>query len=145
MPEDLLQDVMNHAHILEEWLKAVRAYVEARLEDGGKFHGWKLVAKRAKRKWASDEATYQWAERQGLERAEITKGAILSPAQMEKACKKLRIEVPSELWEQDSTGTTLVPDYDIRPPVLGGPDSDFACLPAETEKLTGGNTEGEMK
>ena len=145
MPEDLLQDVMNHAHILEDWLRAVRDHVFARLESGGEFNGWKLVAKRANRKWVSDEATYQWAERQGLDRDEITAGKLLSPAQMDKFCKKLRIEVPSELAENPSTGYTLAPDYDVRPPILTEPETDFASLPAGSDTPNGGEETGESK
>jgi len=137
MPEDLLQDVMQNAHILEEWLRSVRQYVQGRLEAGGAFPGWKLVAKRATRKWISEEATYQWAERQGVTRDEITELKLLSPARVEKACRELKVEVPGDLWEKKSSGYVLAPDYDVRPPILAGPDADFESLPPGSVNETG--------
>jgi hypothetical protein len=133
LTDEQLREVLDKASLLEDWLRSVRSHVQGKLEAGKPFAGYKLVSKRAHRKWISDEATYQWAERQGITRDEISGSKIKSPAQLEMYCKAHDIELPPDLYAQNPSGFTMAPDYDHRPPILTGPETDFDFLPAEAE------------
>ena len=66
LPKEVLFRALDHADVLEDWLRSVRAYALHKLEEDeswgeGRF---KLVAKRATRRWASDAAVEEFAQGQ---------------------------------------------------------------------------------
>ena len=92
--------------------------VQTALENGVTVPGWKLVDKRATRKWAVDEAEIT-AEFGGIGTDKLYKTELLSPAQMEKVLKEYGLVIPAVLLKTVSSGHTLVPESDKRPSVLG--------------------------
>lgn len=123
MPEMLL--VMEKAPVIEAWLKDVRTHIENTLISGGTVPGYKLVGKRATRKWADPAQTEAWLEEHGFEAEEYQERKLKSPAQVEKLVGKKNL--PDDLVVKESSGYTLAPEYDKRPAL--SPGHDFAALP----------------
>ena len=108
----------EQSYILEHLIKDLRQMVQTALENGVAIPGWKLVDKRATRKWAVDEAEIT-AEYGGIGTDKLYKTELLSPAQMEKVVKEYSLVIPAGLLKTVSSGHTLVPESDKRPSVLG--------------------------
>lgn len=131
LPDHVFADMLGKLHILEDWAAAMRAHAKARMERGEHVPGWKLVAKRAVRKWESPERVRDYMAATGFERDEYLDEKVKSPAQLEKLFTKKAI--PAELVVvKQSTGTTMAPEHDPRPAVALSAGDDFAALsPAE--------------
>jgi hypothetical protein len=120
-----LGEMLEQAPMIEEYLASVRALAQHMLEEGVPVPGFKLVQKRATRQWVDvDEAQAALVALVlkeaglGFEDTELMETKLVSPAQAEKALKKRKIELPDELVVAVSSGTTLAPESDPRPPVL---------------------------
>jgi hypothetical protein len=108
---------LKNADLLEDWIKDIRALAFEMLDNGAKLPSWKLVAKRGSRKWAKDASTIASALRElGID--PWVPDEVLSPAQAEKALKKVKQELPADLVVSVSSGSTLAPMDDPRPEVL---------------------------
>lgn len=121
-PHDLTQErlltVLDKAPLVEDWLKSVRDYAHALAEAGEDLPGWKLVDKRATRKWRDEEEAEAWL-RQRFRVGDIFKKKLVSPYQAEKLVGRefQRVEVPEEFIVSESSGTNLVPEDHPKPAV----------------------------
>jgi len=106
---------MDKLPLVEEWIKSLRRHAHTMLEAGTSVPGFKLVEKRPTRRWKNQEELLDWAASENLEDEEIFEKKIKSPAQIEKVVGKKN--VPSDLIMSVSTGLSMVPDTDRRPPV----------------------------
>jgi hypothetical protein len=113
-----LAQMLEQAPLIEAYLADVRALALLMLEEGQRVPGFKLVQKRATRQWIDASEAKAALSRLGLDDTELTETKLVSPAQAEKALKKRKIELPDDLVVAVSTGTTLAPESDPRPPVL---------------------------
>jgi hypothetical protein len=113
-----LAEMLEQAPLIEDYLSEVRALAYQMLENGVSVPGFKLVQKRATRQWVDADKAQAALAALGLDETELTETKLVSPAQAEKALKKRKIELPDELVVAVSTGTTLAPEKDPRPPVL---------------------------
>jgi hypothetical protein len=122
-PEQLSQDqiltVLDKAPMIEDWFASIRAHVQSRLESGEEVPGWKLVPKRAMRRWADPEAAERWLRRR-LKMAGTYKKTLVSPAQAEQALKDLGESLPGALVDRVSSGFNLAPGDDPRKAVTPG-------------------------
>lgn len=135
-PEHLTMEqlvkIANYGDILTDYVKAVNAHIQGLLERGVEVPGFKLVARRATRRWKSEAQVEKWAEEAGIEPLTLyADPEIRSVAQLEKKLGKGVI--PEELVEKKSSGNTVAPVADKRPEIPAGPRQDFAALPAETD------------
>lgn len=125
--------VLTQADMLEKWLAAVRAHATGMLERGEPVPGWKLVAKRATRKWGAAHTEDQIANALvtlGVPTGDIYPPRIITPAQAEKLVGKpaYRTHIaPAVVME--SSGATLAPAHDKRPAVAARAETDFAAIP----------------
>lgn len=125
-------DLLPRLAIAEEWIRLVYAYAMTEAEAGRDIPGYKLVAKRGRRHWISEdpEDVIEAVTRMGVTREQcFAPSAILSPAQMEKLIKKEFRADMGELVEMRSGGATLVPESDPRTPISGTGVQVFAPLP----------------
>jgi hypothetical protein len=123
-----LVKIANYGDVLVSYVGAVRRHIQGMLERGQEVPGFKLVAKRATRKWASERQVEEWAREAGVEPTTLYKEPELrSVAQLEKALGKGTI--PAELVVKLSSGNTVAPVADKRPEIPAGPQQDFAALP----------------
>jgi hypothetical protein len=139
IPRDAMQE-----HI-EEWLPQADLLIELgnfikelahdQMEKGMPVNGWKLVAKRATRKWADEVKAIKYFSKLGLPAADRHVKKIISPAQAEDALKRngLPAELPAALVDKSSSGTTLAPVADKRPAVVMAPQA----LQLLAERLSG--------
>jgi len=113
---DRLAEALGQIDLLEGYIKDAREMAQQLLEAGVDVPGWKLVPKRATRKWADDKKVLTTLTEAGLNIEQLTDPK--SPAQMEKVLKKHNVPLPSDLIVSVSTGSTLAPEDDPRPAVL---------------------------
>jgi hypothetical protein len=120
-PEDLasISESMSMIEDLKAWIRAVEKTAYNALEIGQTIDGWKLVAKRATRKWIDEEAALAKIRRPlGGKKAVIVE-KLITPAQAEKAAKAAGVAIDlEELTVRESSGTTLAPESDKREAVL---------------------------
>jgi len=108
-----LAAVLSQLPTIEAWAKSVRSFAYAEAERGRIPPGFKLVPKRANRKWRDEEAAKQFISFElGLDPKEIFKPAKLStPAQIEAMLKnKADKELMNQLVLKESSGNNLVPE-----------------------------------
>lgn len=123
-----LADMLEQADVIEAWLKAVREYAYGRAMAGEPPSGFKLVAKRATRKWANEGEVIKWLKRRGLRDDDIFEMKVRSPAQVEKQIDKDERPDLEQFVIKESSGLTLVPERDRREAVTPGAASDFDAV-----------------
>lgn len=121
-----LSEALEKIPLVEAWVKAVREFAYAEAERGFCPPGWKLVEKRATRKWVNEDEVAAVLNRWGFADDVIYAPAKLkSPAQLEKALGKQEMDM-SGFVVAESSGHTLVPATDRRQAVASGPMADFS-------------------
>lgn len=110
-------DALLLADEIENWVKAVRKFAHESLERGQPIEGFKLVAKRATRKWTDEKAVEVALKAVKVTKAKSHDIKLKSPAQLEKIVPKAKLEKINfnELITKMSTGSTLVRETDPRP------------------------------
>jgi hypothetical protein len=132
LPDDLFFEVLEKVPILEAWIRAVHAERDARLARGETVPGWKVVAKRATRKWTDPEAVAQRLLLDGYDADELyAPRELKSVAQMEKVATKQWVAANlADLIDQTSSGTSVVRETDPRPAVAVSAGDEFLAIPA---------------
>lgn len=137
IPAEQFADMLGKLHILDDWMSAMRATALARLERGEDVPGFKLVAKRAQRKWSNTSSVEQWLEADGYELDVIYEPRDLrSVAQIEKMMGKKTFAASPIAANvvKVSSGYNMAPATDPRPAVIGTAVEEFArLLPAAEE------------
>ncbi len=116
-----LSKVLGKADLIEDYLKAVRAEVEARLLAGSEVPGFKLVAgKRGNRAWASAEQAETTLKAMRLKVEEMYDLKLISPTTAEKLAKAKTIgprqwKSLQELVTQSDGKKHVAPANDPRP------------------------------
>ncbi|WP_048647532.1 DUF2800 domain-containing protein [Nitratireductor soli] len=117
-PEALARD-LDMIPMLEDWIKARRAYAHAQAETGVEIPGYQLSEKIGNRKWVDDPAlAARLMAELGLDESAIYADPKLkSPAQMDKLLGAKRKDMIVPFVERPITGTNLVSvDKTSRPP-----------------------------
>lgn len=123
--EKHLEEWLPQADLLIELGNFIKELAHNQMENGARVSGWKLVAKRATRKWTDEELALKFMTKMGVPAGERHVKKVLSPAQTETALKKLGLggDLPDlfnkqKLVDKVSSGTTLAPESDKRPAVV---------------------------
>lgn len=106
------------ADFLEDWIKDLREQALTMLNEGTSLPGYKLVAKRATRKWEDESKAAAALQALGLQESELYEHELKTPAQVEKLLKKQKQTMPNDLIVSVSSGNTLASEDDPRPSVL---------------------------
>ena len=112
---------LNMVDQIEEWCREVRKVAHDQADQGTVLTGFKLVNKRATRKWKDeDEAFKKLKLARKLKLENYMTLTLKSPAQMEKELKKIKVDFKQYegMIVKQSSGTTLVKDSDKRPAAL---------------------------
>lgn len=129
MTAEVLAEALSDVEIVESWAKNVRRYAHDQALSGNPPPGWKLVEKRAIRKWKSESEAAQWLVNKGVVEDDIFERVMHSPAQMERLVpgknKEARAAALSIVVTKQSSGAVLVPVSDKRPPISSG-GSEFS-------------------
>ena len=108
-----LTESLQLAEQLESWVKEVNAHAHNLMEQGAQVPGYKLVEKRALRKWK--DASQVRTALYGTLGDALYKKELITPAQAEKIIKKEKLNADiDQLIEKKSSGTTVVPISDKR-------------------------------
>jgi hypothetical protein len=128
MTLEQIAKVLAFSDLISDWLKSVEAHALLLAEHGDKVPGFKLVKKKANRKWIGTDD--EIAEKLGLFLSDekIWQKKLLSPAQVEKLVKGKEKKLIEDLFETPDNGNTLAPDHDKRPEVAGSVETDFPSL-----------------
>lgn len=116
LPIEHINNYLKNAELLEQWITDLRALAFQAMKNGATIPDWKLVAKRGTRKWTDPKAAEAKLTELGI--SPYAPQEVLSPAQAEKALKKVKKELPDDLVVSVSSGDTLAPRSDPRPEVL---------------------------
>ena len=108
-----LGKTLELADMLESFAAAARQLVQQKLEAGLPVPGWKLVPKRATRKWTNDADALAALRAVGAPESELME--VRSVAQIEKVLKKHKIALPADVVTSVSSGDTIAPESDPRP------------------------------
>jgi hypothetical protein len=129
-------EVLAKADVIEDWIAAVRKHALLEAEQGRAPPGFKLVAKRAVRKWAADDEytvpELVLATNGTLTYDDFYERKLVSPAQAEKLLKTAKAKLPEGLVNSVSSGYTLATEDDKRPAVnllSAGDEFDVAPQP----------------
>jgi hypothetical protein len=109
-----LKEALDSIPLIETWIKATSEFAFQESLEGRTVPGWKLVEKRATRKWANEvEAASALANL--VPEDELFEKSLLSPAKVEKLLGKNGKAALASLVTSQSTGLTLVHESDKRP------------------------------
>lgn len=111
---------------LKAWLKALDEFAYREAEQGRPPPGYKLVAKRASRKWRDPGEVVDALQEQGVKPEVFNEAPSLkSPTQLEKLIDK---KVLAPFIVSESSGHVLAPESDKRPAVKLDAKSEFGIL-----------------
>ncbi len=130
MAPEQLAAALAEVDILEQWAARVRGYAHDQAVAGIKVPGWKLVAKRATRKWRDEaSAAEQLMLLHEIPRSSLYVEEMISPAVAEKLMpgrnKEVRAKALDSLVTKQSSGAVLVPEDDKRPALISTDGSEF--------------------
>jgi hypothetical protein len=109
MKLDQIGEVLTRAKLVQAWIESVEQYAFELLNKGEAVTGWKLVDKRAIRKWSDEtEVEVESLAKYGIDAFDLT---LKSPAQLEKIAGKDWVNARAQ---SVSSGVTLVPESDKR-------------------------------
>lgn len=121
-----LSEILTWLPSLEAYIKNVREFAYGEAQHGRCPPGFKLVAKRATRRWRDEGgAAAVLNNKYGISLTDIYDRKIKSPAQMEKAVPKELRPALGELVVSESSGLTLAEESDPRPQVKADAVADF--------------------
>lgn len=126
-----LAEALSMVPQVEARIKALQALAYGELCAGRPVPGYKLVEKRATRKWSDEAAVATLAEKLAINA--FDPAPLKSPAQLEKVVGKKAFADFASLAPAISSGYTVVPDSDKRPPVALIADTDFPALSTSEE------------
>lgn len=124
-----LAETLDFLPILEGWIKNTREFAYDEAERGNQIPQWKLVEKRATRKWCDEDIPWRVLPKI-FDQLQIdedwTETKLKSPAAIEKMLPKEARELLDELTVKESSGHTLVHESDKRPAIKVDAKSAFA-------------------
>lgn len=133
MTLDQLSEALTRRERIKNWADAVAAFGHKVAESGQQIPGFKLVAKRAIRKWKNAAEAEEHLLLLGHDKADIyTEPKLQTPAKLERLFpgknKDERQASMADLVEKKSSGTNLASMDDPRPPVNVGGSADFEAV-----------------
>jgi hypothetical protein len=106
LPVAKLAEWLAKADVIETWIAALREHAHGLINIGTAIPGWKLVDKRATRKWSNEAGVLTVAKANNIRAQELE---LLSPAKLEKKYKTIPL-VLRPFVDQTPSGKNLVRD-----------------------------------
>jgi hypothetical protein len=123
-----LAQVLNWLDVFEGWAKSVRDFAYNEAEKGRVPPGWKLVQKRAMRKWKPEVEVADLCKALNIHEGAAIETKMKSPAQVEKILKKPEKEILETFCVKESSGYALVSESDTREAVKLDAKSQFTQI-----------------
>lgn len=108
MSPEKLAATLDLLPMLEDWVKAVRAYAHAQAEAGVEIPGYQLSEKIGNRKWSDEATIIDVLAEAGFDDTQIFTQKLISPAQADKLLGSKRKALIEPFVERPVTGTNLV-------------------------------------
>lgn len=121
-----LAETLDFLPILEGWIKNTREFAYEEAEKGNAIPQWKLVEKRATRKWRDEDAAVAAMFNAGLGEVDLYERKFVTPAAAEKLLPKEQRGLLDGLTIKESSGHTLVHESDKRPAIKVDARSAFS-------------------
>lgn len=125
---EALSEVLRMIPIMSAWIKRVQAFAAAEANAGRIPPGFKIVGKRANRKWKEGWTGERLAQEFGLKPPEMFENKLKSPAQVEKLLDKQMRKHVENLVDRVSSGYKLVEDNDPSPALLESEIDSFTII-----------------
>jgi len=111
-----LANILNFAPIARDWLNKIQSEAMARIEAGHAIPGWKMVPKRAIRKWTDDRLVLDILKGAGVNIKDVAEIKVGTVAAIEKTLKHEPdiFDQVRHLIDGTSSGYTLAPVDDKR-------------------------------
>lgn len=146
IPPAQFADMLSKLHILDDWSAAMKEHAYQELLAGREVPGYKLVERRAERKWNDPDAALKIIlENTERDELDVLDAKLKSPAQVEKLVGKrfMKEQLASQIVKK-SSGLKIVPEDHPSPPVLMG-GAEFDLLPAGEPTDNEGDKENNEK
>lgn len=113
----MIADILKQESIITGWLKAVKERALSQMLSGEEIPGYKVVEGRGSREWTDETAVSDALMARGHTWEELSYESMYSPAQMEKALGKKRVqEIVGTLIVTKPGSPTIAPATDKREP-----------------------------
>lgn len=113
-----LSEALERVPMITQWLKSVNEFAYSEAQQGRIPPGWKIVEKRAIRKWRDDiQTAHELLTSFHLKEEDIFERNLKTVPSIEKLIGKKNIKELGEFIVAESSGTTLAPLKDRRPAV----------------------------
>lgn len=113
-----LSEILERIPMISQWIKSVNEFAYSEAQAGRIPPGWKIVEKRASRKWRDDQQTIEELKNLGMKEEDIFEPKILKTVpDIEKVYGKKNMKELEDFIVKESSGTTLAPLKDRRPAV----------------------------
>ena len=117
MSPEKIAETLDMLPMLEDWVKAVRAYAHTQAEMGATIPGWQLSEKIGNRKWIDEATAIAGLMEQGFSEDQVYDRKPISPAKADKLLGAKRKALIEPFVERPVTGTNLVSEAKTsRPP-----------------------------
>lgn len=123
-----LAQTLNWLDVFEAWAKSVREFAYNEAQHGRVPPGFKLVQKRATRKWLPSADAEIFAKKFGGDKFRYMEMDLRSPASVEKLLTKEQKESLDSFCEKVSSGLALVNEFDKREAVKMDAKSEFSQI-----------------
>jgi hypothetical protein len=117
MTNDEMGVLLDHAQMISDWVGKVRNEAMTRAEKGTYIPGWKLVAKRAVRKWSDPNGAVTELMRLGVDAMAIMRVETIGAVETAMKRAKIQPKVLDRFTIKASSGSTLVSEKDGRPAI----------------------------
>ena len=109
-----LAGALDKSELIVAWVNLIRAEASQRADAGQTIPNYKLVPKRAIRKWTDDDAALAALNIAGVPLHEVVKVVTVAAAERAMKAHKKNMDALLPLIVKESSGTTLVRDDDPR-------------------------------
>ncbi len=125
--------VLDELDMVSKWVNSVRAEASQRIERGQDIPGWKLVDKRAIRKWANPVDAANQMKRMGLDVRTFMEAKMKTVAAVAQELDAEQYKAILPYIDATSSGTTLAPDTDSREAAPPAPTAEEVFADGEDE------------
>ncbi len=124
-PQKKAQILIN-AKVIDTWLKGIKKAAHNDALAGKTIPGFRLVQSKPRRHWKSEQRTVEEMQDMGYGPKQIYAARkVKTPAQMEALFKGKKKKAIAHLWENRSSGVSLVQEGDPRPDLRPSAEDEF--------------------
>lgn len=107
MSDDEIAAMLAKVDMVDDYIKALRAYATEQIKNGSVIRGWQMQPKRAQRKWTSEAEAVEALMSYGIAKELIYTTSIISPAEASKLLSKDDRVLLDNITKKESSGLTL--------------------------------------